>query len=792
MDKVSTLIPTFGLVYFLLVAANASNQLQMIAHFLSTPRYDSRNKNPSSLRKLIVMHEINSGNVALGSFNMMMISYGMIAGIICVVRVAAILLMIVDYSLSQFGTVFPRGSIGYLFAGVYIGVPVFSICFLLTMLSSRCQQGILQLINLIKGDNQHEQNGYIFQTRTFWVFGSVLCFGFVIIVSYTYHAIVYYIQGNFEKASRLMWYSYAALIEHKDAKLVAIQSGELAWWKKFIGGVIVLSRIDQKLIIGSALALFILIAKTLQERCIHFTNSLRDNQRFCVISRENVIVNIWKIKKAFAVFTETFQLALLSLIVVESLNICFNVMYVFKSHRSSVVGRISTLTTTSGFLYFLLIAAKASQQLSMLPGFLCGSGSEKYCRSSRYSYSNSLRKHVLIYEINSGNVGIGSSHSFVITYGFISGILCIFRLAVFLYILFIYLYARLAFSFPAGPTDVFIVGIHYATQFLAIYFLVTFLSSSRQSRLLEFINLIKDDTHHGAKGKLFLRENAWILGKVLMVSSVCIVFYAYYMVQMYFRQGVEIVIRSTWYSLVEMDRSKAKTTNTDELEGFELWKKLIGGILVLAQLDHQFLIGISLALLILVATTLESSCAHFICSIRDTRKYCVVSCEEIIFRFWRIRKAFQIVSHVLGSITLLVTTVQGLMVCINVVWIFKSPDVPFSATVNIFASGSGCIYFLFLAAKASEKLYMLTRFVDVPNFHFRTKHSSSNFLRQHIMMYEISSRKVGLYPCNTFVVTYGFIAGLVVTLLSNAAIVLQSFDMMFAKFAPLTTAEPEV
>ncbi|CAL8144693.1 unnamed protein product [Orchesella dallaii] len=142
------------------------------------------------------------------------------------------------------------------------------------MLSSRSQSGILELTNLIAGNHNHDtQSPYkiVRSKKNVWVVGGVLLILFFCTAGAFTSSIVNLVRQGLANAIKSTWYAAIKDLAQDDLN-------ELHWWKKVISFIIILTQIDQQMIIGSALALLILMAKTLESICVHFTNSVRDNR----------------------------------------------------------------------------------------------------------------------------------------------------------------------------------------------------------------------------------------------------------------------------------------------------------------------------------------------------------------------------------------------------------------------------------------------------------------------------------------------------------------------------------
>ncbi|CAL8144690.1 unnamed protein product [Orchesella dallaii] len=210
---------------------------------------------------------------------------------------------------------------------------------------------------------------------------------------------------------------------------------------------------------------------------------------------------------------------------------------------------------------------------------------------------------------------------------------------------------------------------------------------------------------------------------------------------------------------------------------FFWWKKVISFTILLMQLDRFANTGSAIALFIVTAKALDITCIHFTNSIRDTQK--TVTRTEVIQGFLMIRKAFSIVNHSLGPLLLIVVIMGNLGTCTNFVWAFKDSTISTLAKFGTFNFIIGFMYFIFISARASSRLSMLVRFLSIPDPSCRNR--SFNILLKNIVTHEISTGNVGLKPWRVFVITFDFIAGMMIMLLSNAAMVLQNFGAIIAK-----------
>ncbi|CAL8144751.1 unnamed protein product [Orchesella dallaii] len=117
---------------------------------------------------------------------------------------------------------------------------------------------------------------------------------------------------------------------------------------------------------------------------------------------------------------------------------------------------------------------------------------------------------------------------------------------------------------------------------------------------------------------------------------------------------------------------------------------------------------------------------------------------------------------------------------------------------------SGCIHFATSIRDAqkffsisSDELLMVSRFL-IGGLHSPPQRISTNSISKgcgnigkFIAIHEINSGKVGLRSSGFFVLSYGFIAGMMVTLMSNSAIVLQNFQFMVASNVPMNSTTEE-
>ncbi|CAL8144714.1 unnamed protein product [Orchesella dallaii] len=83
----------------------------------------------------------------------------------------------------------------------------------------------------------------------------------------------------------------------------------------------------------------------------------------------------------------------------------------------------------------------------------------------------------------------------------------------------------------------------------------------------------------------------------------------------------------------------------------------------------------------------------------------------------------------------------------------------------------------------------VSRFLNTLDYQCHLKNShrknySSTSLGKLIAIHEINSGSVGLRSSGFFVVSYSFIAGMFVTILSNSAIVLQYFELLLTPENP--------
>ncbi|CAL8144717.1 unnamed protein product [Orchesella dallaii] len=361
-------------------------------------------------------------------------------------------------------------------------------------------------------------------------------------------------------------------------------------------------------------------------------------------------------------------------------------------------------------------------------------------------------------------------------------VICITRLF-FLSVEFLinfFVYPATYFPNDKGPLGVLFSGFALGFTFQGLCYLASMISSNTKHGMSELVTLIKDDktrsvTKNGQKLRVF--------GEVALFLALAILTPMSLQVQTIQNVGLKKELQSKWYHFIELNEKKANQVMYSVAadyspEDFPWWKGVVSFLFLLSELDMEVIMGgSSLILFVLMGKTLEAICIHFVSSIRDTQKFCSISSDEIIMKFWKIRRAFDIVSRSFGLALLLTVIFNGIRTCVGIVWMFRT-QIPFSTAIGMVSDITVFIYFLCLAASASNQLLMVSRFLNTLDYHRHRKNGSSTSLRKLIVVHEITSGSVGLYSSLLSVISYGFIAGLAVTLMSNSALVLQYFDLV--------------
>ncbi|CAL8144748.1 unnamed protein product [Orchesella dallaii] len=357
-----------------------------------------------------------------------------------------------------------------------------------------------------------------------------------------------------------------------------------------------------------------------------------------------------------------------------------------------------------------------------------------------------------------------------------------------------FLFHRTIF-FPTdkGPLGVLYAGFRLSHAILALYYLASMTSSSTHDGLVQLVTLIKDDKTGFLLTK---KKRLCVIVVVVFFSVVNIIIPMCIRTQSNFRFGIKKQLQFIWYSFFELNDKKANQLMYSALadyshEDFPWWKGAVSFLVVLSEVDQEAVIaGSSLVLFVMMAITVESMCSHFARSICDVQKFYWVSNDEITMKFWKIRRIFTIFSFSFGLVLLMNVMFNGIRTCVTIIWVFRSPK-PSLTNISMLGNIAAFIYFLCVAAKASNKLLKVSRFLNTMDFRHQRKNGSCKSLGKLIAVHEINSGSVGLCSSGFFIVTYGFIAGMMVTLMSNSAIVLQYYELMVPSNVPVNSTTKE-
>ncbi|CAL8144720.1 unnamed protein product [Orchesella dallaii] len=365
----------------------------------------------------------------------------------------------------------------------------------------------------------------------------------------------------------------------------------------------------------------------------------------------------------------------------------------------------------------------------------------------------------------------------------------IFRIRGFLisaqYLIYFLVHTTTLFRSDIGVLGVIWAGFELGRIGLVLGYLTSMISSSTQIRLLELVNLIKGDKTRTLDTNKRLR----VYGEVVFISVISIIMPMYIDVNSFVTMEFKKKLQFKWYSFIELDKKKADSvlsTADSSHDDFSWWKGVISCILVMSDIDQICMAGGSLVLFVLTGKTMEAVCIHFVSSIRDTQKFCSVSSDEIIMKFWKIRRAFAILSCSFGMALIMLVISNGTRTCVGIIWVFRT-ETASSNVINMLINIAVFIYFLFLAANASNQLLIVPRLLNTLDSHHHRRNGSSTCLKKIIAVHEINSGSVGLCSSGFFVVSYGFITGMLVTVMSNSAIVLQYFELLLLPQNSTTT-----
>ncbi|CAL8144699.1 unnamed protein product [Orchesella dallaii] len=273
------------------------------------------------------------------------------------------------------------------------------------------------------------------------------------------------------------------------------------------------------------------------------------------------------------------------------------------------------------------------------------------------------------------------------------------------------------------------------------------LSHNHQRGILELINLVKVDDSFEIK--ISSNKNIRAIGNVVLIFLFCVGGPVAAHIYNNFKHGLENTMAVTWYGVSPSD--------------IELRN--------------------SIAFFIVTAKTLDTACIQFTNSVRNAQKVGIVSREEVIKEYLRIRKVFSVVSCSLGPLLLMIVITGNLGACTNLVWVFRDTTMSNLSRFSTFNFICGFICLLWFSAHASNQLSLVLPFLSLRIPDPSCGSRNSNVLLRNIVIHEISSGSVGLKPCGIFVITYDFIARMMIILMSNAAIVLQNFDVIMTKWA---------
>jgi len=182
-----------------------------------------------------------------------------------------------------------------------------------------------------------------------------------------------------------------------------------------------------------------------------------------------------------------------------------------------------------------------------------------------------------------------------------------------------------------GPLSVLFAGFTVGRAILCLGFLCTILSSRTHNDMVELVNLMKEH-----KPEAVSKRERFLAGcKASFFPFINIIVSVSYMLSSGPGGDLETQLQNRYYLYVELDENKATqvlrhASGGEELEYFPLWKRVIGFLIVLSEMDRvTVMLGSSLVYFILSAKTMDSVVEHFVISIRDTQRFCVVSCDEV-------------------------------------------------------------------------------------------------------------------------------------------------------------------
>jgi len=209
------------------------------------------------------------------------------------VRAFIIMVTLVGPLLSAKKTQLPPGAMALLMICSNIGSYFLGVCYLMIFMSSRKSRDILLLINLIKGDHQHhDTKGKKLLRQNVWIVSQVVFLFLLNVVVYIIYAASYVLSKGITNGARTAWYRYIQVDMAKASQ--DDEPNDYYWWKRVVGFSLLFGQMDLYLNLGSVLVLFMLIAKTMETICTHFTSSVRDTQKFCKITTKEVYIYIYK------------------------------------------------------------------------------------------------------------------------------------------------------------------------------------------------------------------------------------------------------------------------------------------------------------------------------------------------------------------------------------------------------------------------------------------------------------------------------------------------------------------
>ncbi|CAL8118862.1 unnamed protein product [Orchesella dallaii] len=339
-----------------------------------------------------------------------------------------------------------------------------------------------------------------------------------------------------------------------------------------------------------------------------------------------------------------------------------------------------------------------------------------------------------------------------------------------------------------GPIKAFNSVFTIGSVFIGIIFFTIMNFSSTQRNLLSLINLlVSPPKSHSLPPSKIAREKERKLIRRKFIdftthTLIMIALFSMYFINQLAEFGIKRCILMYWQRISHQPIKHGWAPSDTERKGVRhfremtWWMKIISCVVIFTDLDSDLTVAATINLFFILTRTLRSFSIHVIVNQITSRKFCVVSCSETLFQYRKLQKIIMLAGRSFNVLTAIFVFTYLVNMCVQVIQMFKDPR--WESTIVLLISS---IYFGWTLVAAAEIMSDLRRMVqDVnSNVHSGYKNEVSPatvLLQKNILVYEIGSGNLGFGVSDIFTVTYSFIGSIVVALLSNSTIVLQSYD----------------